>query len=46
MNGDDFLPYVYRSYWLSGHWTGDPAKPRLIEFKVPTNGSRITFPSR
>ncbi len=49
LNGYDFVPHVYRSYWLSGyarHGKPDPAKRRRIDFKVPTEGSFVTFPSK
>lgn len=48
MGGDDFLPYVFTSYWLEGRGGGklDPAKRRRIEFKMPTNASIMTFPDR
>jgi murein DD-endopeptidase len=49
LNRYDFLPHVYRSYWLSGyarHGKPDPAKRRRIDFKVPTDGSFVTFPSK
>jgi hypothetical protein len=51
LNLSDFVPHVYRSYWLSGYaprgrGKPDPAKRRRIDFKVPTDGSFMTFPSR
>lgn len=52
LNGYDFLPYVYTSYWLSGRANHadigkpDPSKRRRIVFKVPTQGSYMTFPSK
>lgn len=47
LNSCDFLPHVYRSYWLSGYARDrkpDPAKRKRIDFKVPTDGSFMTFP--
>ena len=47
LNSSDFLPHVYRSYWLSGYARDrkpDPAKRKRIDFKVPTDGSFMTFP--
>jgi hypothetical protein len=49
LNGHDFLPHVYTSYWLSGYARNrkpDPAKRRRMDFKVPTDGSFMTFPSK
>ena len=49
LNSCDFLPHVYRSYWLSGYARDrkpDPAKRKRIDFKVPTDGSFMTFPSK
>ncbi|MFZ0747924.1 MAG: M23 family metallopeptidase [Pyrinomonadaceae bacterium] len=49
LNGHDFLPHVYTSYWLSGRarvGKPAPAKPRRIDFMVPTDGSFMTFPSK
>lgn len=49
LNGYDFVPHVYRSYSLSGYagqGKPDPSKARRIEFKVPTDGSFMTFPSK
>jgi len=49
LNAYDFVPHVYRSYWFSGyarHGKPDPAKRRRIDFKVPTSGSFMTFPSK
>jgi hypothetical protein len=51
LNASDFVPHVYRSYWLSGYaprgrGKPDPAKRRRIDFKVPTDGSFMTFPSK
>jgi hypothetical protein len=48
LNSCDAVPHVYRSHWLSGHARDgkpDPAKRKRIEFKVPTDGSFMTFPS-
>jgi murein DD-endopeptidase MepM/ murein hydrolase activator NlpD len=45
MGGDDFLPYVFTSYWLEGLiGKMDTANRRQIKLRVPTNGSIITFP--
>jgi murein DD-endopeptidase MepM/ murein hydrolase activator NlpD len=47
LNASDFVPHVYRSYWLSGHshkGKPDSEKRRRIDFKVPTSGSFMTFP--
>lgn len=46
LNGYDAVPHVYRSYWLSGHGKPDPAKRRRIEFKLPTDNSMVSFPSK
>ena len=46
LNGYDAVPHVFRSYWLSGHRKPDPAKRRRIDFKVPTDWSMVTFPSK
>jgi hypothetical protein len=56
LNGYDFLPHVYSSYWLSGYERDrkpDPAKRwrmdfkrRRIDFRVPTDGAFMTFPSK
>ncbi|HEV8186997.1 MAG TPA: M23 family metallopeptidase [Pyrinomonadaceae bacterium] len=49
LNSCDFVPYVYRSYWLSGYARDrkpDPAKRKRIDFKMPTDGSFMTFPSK
>ena len=49
LNGYDFVPHVYRSYWLSGHagqGKPDPAKRKRIDVKVPTDGSFMTFSSK
>lgn len=49
LNGHDFLPHVYTSYWLSGYARNrkpDPAKRRRIALRVPTDGAFMTFPSR
>ena len=47
LNSCDFLPHVYRSYWLSGYVRDrKPAKRKRIDFKVPTGGSFMTFPSK
>lgn len=43
---DEFLPYVFRSYWLDGRGGDFPAKRKLFEFKMPTRNSIITFPDR
>ncbi len=48
-NSCDPVPHVYRSYWLSGYARDgkpNPAKRRRIDFKVPTDGSFMTFPSK
>jgi peptidase M23-like protein len=47
LNSSDFVPHVYRSYWLSGYARDrkpDPARRRRIDFKLPTDGSFMTFP--
>lgn len=49
LNGSDAVPYVFGSYWLSGYARDrkpDPAKRRQIDFKVPTEGAFMTFPSK
>jgi murein DD-endopeptidase MepM/ murein hydrolase activator NlpD len=49
LNGHDFLPHVYTNYWLSGYARDrkpNPAKRKWIDFKVPTDGSFMTFPSK
>lgn len=49
LNSCDFVPHVYRSYWLSGYARDrqpDPAKRKRIDFKVPTSGSFMTFSSK
>jgi hypothetical protein len=49
INSCDFVPHVYRSYWLFGHARDgkpDPAKRKRVDLKVPTEGSFMTFPSR
>jgi len=47
MGGDDFLPYVFTSYWLEGLiGKMDTANRRQIKLRVPTNGSIITFTSK
>jgi hypothetical protein len=47
MGGDDFLPYVFTSYWLEGLiGKFDSANRRQIKLRVPTNGSIITFSSK
>lgn len=49
LNACDFVPHVYRSYWLSGYARDrkpNPAKRKRIEFKVPTDGSFMTFPAQ
>ena len=44
LNSSDFVPHVYRSYWLSGHGRLNPTRRRKVEFQVPTSGSIMTFP--
>jgi hypothetical protein len=39
----DPLPYVYTSYWLSGHLMWNPKRSRKVEFQVPANGAIMTF---
>ena len=49
LNGYDFVPHVYASYWLSGHARDgrpDTAKRKRIDLKVPTEGSFMSFPDR
>lgn len=43
---DDFLPYVFPSYWLDGRGGDFPAKRKLVELKMPTRNSIMTFPDR
>jgi murein DD-endopeptidase MepM/ murein hydrolase activator NlpD len=42
----EFLPYVFPSYWLDGRGGDFPAKRKLVERKMPTRNSIITFPER
>ena len=42
-NSCDPVPYVYRSYWLSGHLMWNPKRTRKVEFQVPANGAIMTF---
>ena len=44
--GDEFLTYVYTSYWLEGRDNKFPAERKRIEFKVPSRGSIMSFPLR
>lgn len=56
LNGHDFLPHVYSGYVLGGYerdrkldrakGTRFEFKRRRIDFKVPTDGAFMTFPSR
>ncbi len=39
----DAVPYVYTSYWLSGHLMWNPNRSRKVEFQVPANGAIMTF---
>jgi len=49
LNSCDFVPHVYRSYWLSGHARDgkpDLAKRKQIGLKGPTEGSFMTFATK